>query len=314
MGLVLILCCIALFFITKRISKGIGDSFEVTFKEIYELSKTPKSSEHEKIDSLHRRLGKPLPGEWLSAVNEPGQTFEEYTSSRPNGKTKERDVIYIRPIGSFSNTEKEVLITTSKYLSQFYAVRVEILDSISVDLIPNAARRNHQNNYQLSAKYILDDLISPNIPNNAAAYIALTKIDLYNDPQKNFVFGLGNLKNRSGIYSLARLGNLEDGYSQYNRFLLRTLKVASHEVGHTFGIMHCIEYKCIMNGSNSMSESDSKPVYLCPVDLKKICWNFKINKADRFNDLKSFWAEIGFKENSEFYDWNLSLLNSQSLE
>lgn len=37
-----------------------------------------------------------------------------------------------------------------------------------------------------------------------------------------------------------------------------------------------------MNGSNSLPESDSKPLHLCPVCLRKLCWNLRVDPVRRF--------------------------------
>ncbi len=37
-----------------------------------------------------------------------------------------------------------------------------------------------------------------------------------------------------------------------------------------FGIGHCIYYHCLINGSNDLEKSDACPLYLCPVDLRKL--------------------------------------------
>ena len=46
--------------------------------------------------------------------------------------------------------------------------------------------------------------------------------------------------------------------------------VLNHEVGHLFGIKHCIYAQCLMNGSNSLQEAENRPFALCPIDLAKI--------------------------------------------
>ena len=33
----------------------------------------------------------------------------------------------------------------------------------------------------------------------------------------------------------------------------------THEIGHMFGIKHCVHFNCLMNGSNHEEENDSKP-------------------------------------------------------
>lgn len=301
---------------TRKVIIGVIISLFIGFGLFYVLNSSKKTTIEKvkdsiiALDSLHHSMDEPSPGEWLSAVKESGQTFEQYVNNKPNKKTKNRNKLYIRPIGNFSIAEKAVIQLSSKYLEKFYNTPVEILDSISTIMIPKESKRIHQNNNQASAKYILDSILSPNIPSDAAAYIAFTKIDLYNNPKKNFVFGLASLKNRVGAYSLARFGDLENSPAEDQKYLLRTLKVASHELGHIFSIKHCTAYRCIMNGSNSMTESDSKPVYLCPIDVMKISWNMDIPRIERFEQLETFWEENGFTQTAAFYRKSAALIDS----
>ena len=53
-------------------------------------------------------------------------------------------------------------------------------------------------------------------------------------------------------------------------WLGRLCRTASHELGHCFGIDHCVYYSCAMQGSASVVEDARQPPYLCPVDLGKI--------------------------------------------
>ena len=71
-----------------------------------------------------------------------------------------------------------------------------------------------------------------------------------------------------------------------------------HEIGHMFGINHCIHYNCIMNGSNSLKESDRQSTFLCPICLRKLHFavygfnpNFDI--LARYRKMAEFWAEHG---------------------
>lgn len=52
--------------------------------------------------------------------------------------------------------------------------------------------------------------------------------------------------------------------------LRRCSGVLCHEIGHLFGIAHCVWFHCLMNGSNHADESDARPWRLCPVDLHKL--------------------------------------------
>jgi archaemetzincin len=47
-------------------------------------------------------------------------------------------------------------------------------------------------------------------------------------------------------------------------WLGRVCRTASHELGHCFGIDHCVYYACIIQGSASLAEDVRQPSYLCP--------------------------------------------------
>lgn len=53
-------------------------------------------------------------------------------------------------------------------------------------------------------------------------------------------------------------------------WLGRVCRTASHELGHCFGIDHCVYYACCMQGTASLLEDSRQPPYLCPIDLAKI--------------------------------------------
>ena len=52
--------------------------------------------------------------------------------------------------------------------------------------------------------------------------------------------------------------------------ILNTLQVMTHEIGHMFGIKHCVYHNCAMNGSNHLAESDRRAASLCPICLRKL--------------------------------------------
>lgn len=53
-------------------------------------------------------------------------------------------------------------------------------------------------------------------------------------------------------------------------WLGRVCKTASHELGHCFGMDHCVYYACIMQGTTSLAEDARQPPYCCPVDQTKV--------------------------------------------
>ena len=100
--------------------------------------------------------------------------------------------------------------------------------------------------------------------------------DLYPDPAWNFVFGQASLRERVAVYSFARYADRDPRV-----VLRRSCKVLAHETSHMFGIEHCIYFRCVMNGSNHLAESDARPLRLCPVDLRKLQWSVGFDVVER---------------------------------
>jgi len=87
----------------------------------------------------------------------------------------------------------------------------------------------------------------------------------------NFIFGCANGKESNiALISVIRLN--ENFYNRTeNRALFekRVLREAIHELGHTFGLVHCEDY-CVMKFSNSLAEADNKPLKFCEDCSKKL--------------------------------------------
>jgi archaemetzincin len=85
--------------------------------------------------------------------------------------------------------------------------------------------------------------------------------DLY-VPELNFVFG--EASRNVAVISLTRLRQIfyhlpEDR----NLFHQRVLTEAVHELGHTYGLVHCENSRCVMFFSNSLMETDRKGSEFC---------------------------------------------------
>lgn len=53
--------------------------------------------------------------------------------------------------------------------------------------------------------------------------------------------------------------------------------VLIHEIGHLFDLRHCISYSCLMNGSNSLEETEKRDALFCPNCLKKLMFKIRGN-------------------------------------
>lgn len=85
----------------------------------------------------------------------------------------------------------------------------------------------------------------------------MTNYDLYPKDSWNFVYGYAYFKPSAGIFSFCRYDPLFEGINDPNRehnILKRSIYCMAHEIGHTFGLKHCVYYECLMNGFMSSTE------------------------------------------------------------
>ena len=237
-------------------------------------------------------MAAPAGYDWLATHNEAGETFAEYLDAGPRKPTKERQKIYLVPLGEFGEKQQNLINITVGYLEAFYDLPVELMPTRDLhSASPNFRQNKHTKNRQVKTTYILDKILRPMLPADAAALIALTTSDLYSNESTNFVFGQASLDRRVGIWSLARLDAGADGHT----FLLRTLKIAAHETGHMFSMRHCTKWECVMSGTNHLAETDRRPIDACPECTAKICWLSDVDGAQRYERLAKFCLSVGLK-------------------
>ncbi|KAJ6178537.1 Peptidase M54 archaemetzincin [Penicillium mononematosum] len=76
-------------------------------------------------------------------------------------------------------------------------------------------------------------------------------------------------------------------------WLGRVCRTASHELGHCFGIAHCVYYACSMQGTASICEDARQPPYLCPVGLAKVLCATSTSASRRYRALLAFCERPG---------------------
>ncbi|MDH7500400.1 MAG: archaemetzincin family Zn-dependent metalloprotease [candidate division NC10 bacterium] len=93
--------------------------------------------------------------------------------------------------------------------------------------------------------------------------LGVADVDLF-VPSLNFVFGEADLLHGVAVISLFRLRPESYGLPSDSGLLQeRALKEAVHELGHTFGLMHCGHWRCVMHFSNSLADTDRKGHRFC---------------------------------------------------
>lgn len=173
-----------------------------------------------------------------------------------------------------NNIDKSILEFLQNSLRNIFNKETCILDKINIPGNSfNQSRNQHDANKILN--YLIENLPLKSIQD---INLAILDLDIF-VPSLNFVFGLAVNFPRICLISTARLDPLfytNFNYSlksnsltprlikkEKNIFEERILKEAVHEIGHTLGLNHCSNYKCVMYFSNTLLDTDKKGYNFC---------------------------------------------------
>jgi len=125
---------------------------------------------------------------------------------------------------------------------------------------PHYAFNKKRNQYLSTA--ILSAIMEQKDDTAYEKILGIVNHDLY-VPELNFVFGEASRK--AAVISLTRLRqefyHLPENQSLFHQ---RILTEAVHELGHTYGLRHCENPRCVMFFSNSLMDTDRKGPEFCP--------------------------------------------------
>jgi len=250
-------------------------------------SNDPLVATMEKIRPLFRRKSRPQPGDWLAEHKEPGQTYQQFRETVAARAVDSYKTLRIVPIGPLTEGQSFVFDVVQEFLTPFFGLQLAIDAPVELDAIPDSAKRVQtlEGVAQLLTTYLLNDTLMKRRQPGDAAVLGLTASDLWPGQGWNFVFGQASLKERVGVWSMARNGDPDISEVDRNMCALRTVMTATHETGHMFGIRHCIAYECGMNGSNHAEERDRQPLEFCPECQAKLWWTLRLDPLQRSHDL-----------------------------
>ncbi len=101
------------------------------------------------------------------------------------------------------------------------------------------------------------------LPPDAHRIVGITQVDLY-IPILTFLFGEAQYNGPGALISTYRLKNEFYGLPKDDNLLyIRTQKEIMHELGHTFGLVHCRNFECVMHSSTYVEDIDLKRAILC---------------------------------------------------
>jgi len=171
--------------------------------------------------------------------------------------------VTICPIG---HVDDEII----KRLTECITSRCGLVSKVSPGM-ENPKYAYNESRCQYNSKLILKRLIQDR-PHATFRLIGITQVDLY-IPILTFVFGLAQIEGPCGVISMHRLyPEFYDQPSDFNFLMNRIEKTALHELGHTMGLTHCRDRRCVMYSSTRIGDTDFKQPYFCPTCFELFNW------------------------------------------
>ncbi|MBU2646473.1 archaemetzincin family Zn-dependent metalloprotease [bacterium] len=99
-------------------------------------------------------------------------------------------------------------------------------------------------------------------PEQAGKIVALVQVDLF-IPILTHVYGEAQLDGRACMVSSHRLKEDLKTLDLEEELTRRVIKEVYHELGHTFGLLHCKDASCIMHYCRSIRDVDRKSESFC---------------------------------------------------
>lgn len=164
--------------------------------------------------------------------------------------------LYILPI---QFKDKDLLVSISTTLKDIFGLPVIFMQKpLSLDKGRDPIRN------QYNSTWILSQLLKL-APEENCRIIGVTEMDLY-VPVLTYVFGEAQLNGIAAVVSSYRLRDELYGLPKNpQRLKDRLEKEAVHELGHTFGLIHCRNPNCVMYATTYAEEIDLKSKNLCRV-------------------------------------------------
>ena len=126
--------------------------------------------------------------------------------------------------------------------------------------IPEGAFDAKRGQYQ-SVEFM--KMLAKSAPRDASRVLGVTNVDLA-IPMLSFLFGQAQFDGPIAVVSLCRLHQVFYGLPPQESLLReRAVKEVLHELGHTFGLVHCAESTCVMSLATHIELVDTKAERYC---------------------------------------------------
>jgi len=169
--------------------------------------------------------------------------------------------IFLAPLKFYSTVLLQNLVTE---LSKRFSSKIHVIDlNLNLDDFFSVDRNQYFSTQIIAEAIKLTDDLNGKV-------ILLTDVDIF-VPVLTFIFGEAQLNGKHSLLSVCRLHEeFYSGISNDNLLLERTTKEALHELGHCYGLRHCIDWDCVMHSSPGIEEVDIKGNTFCRKCISKV--------------------------------------------
>jgi archaemetzincin len=245
------------------------------------------------------KLSKPGPSDWLSVFPEKPQTVADLLASAPRRAKDKTLGIAIQPVLPLDDKTQGSIKDLGRFLEITFQCSVKLNPAIQApkDIYFRGGK-------QINAPLLLDRLVSSR-PADVWGLAGITSFDLGQEGM-NFVFGMSSMSTGVSVTSNARKSAPDRALA-----LRRLMCTVAHELGHALGISHCIAFSCMMNGSNHLMESDSRPTMLCPHCQVKLRALRGADALVIFQELAPFYIAQGMTQDRDLASQALTFLDKK---
>ena len=257
------------------------------------------------------------------------QTIKDFINDKErNKRTKMKNNIDVYYIGEIPNDFKAFSEKLLKLISIHFSINIRIQGELMVEKIKykNKYRIYNLNNdlcYNITTQHknkkperlqiykennnsiielnggdILDMLVNF-LKKSTLTILGLTAYNIFNpDIPDDTIMGY-SCGNGASLVSLTECfdNKIKDINLRNKNAFFEMIKTSLHELPHTFGVDHCVEYHCIMN-SQYVKESYKNPIYFCPICLYKLYVGLNLDLEKRFNELYQFYLNNEMEESA----------------
>jgi archaemetzincin len=162
--------------------------------------------------------------------------------------------LYIAPVGSVAAS---VLDWVESAVAEWFPLAVRRLPPVAIPAESYDAGRGQY--LSVPVMHALAEAAPP----DAARLLGATEVDLA-IPMLSFLFGQAQLDGQVAVISLCRLRQEFYGLPADGELLRqRAVKETLHELGHTYGLTHCQDARCIMSLATHVALVDQKSERYC---------------------------------------------------